>query len=134
MLFTAPIFFVLHPPLPCPNLSPVRMNDNFRIFLKDRKYPGEFGDSCVYESMSYSFSFGTHIFQTIAQNFFLQISTDSFSLCLFRSWYEFTSQRNFGARSLILDMIRSSSLIIIKPCTYNILITFQSTTSVSDRK
>lgn len=56
-------------------------------------------------------------FQTIAQNFFLQINTISAFFSIFSSKCDSTSHKNFGARSWILDVMVSSSLMIINPCT-----------------
>lgn len=59
----------------------------------------------------------TGTFQTIAQNFFLQINTISVFFSTFSSKCDSTSHKNFGARSWILDVMVSSSLMIINPCT-----------------
>ena len=60
--------------------------------------------------------------QTIAQNFFRHIKTESFFFSLFSSKCDSTSHRNFGARAWILAVIDSSSRMIIKPCKENISI------------
>lgn len=55
---------------------------------------------------------------TIDQNVFLHINTVSISFCLFSSVYDLTSHRNLGARSLTLDIVHSSSLIMTNPCIF----------------
>lgn len=61
-------------------------------------------------------SFYKDTLQTIAQNFFLQISTDSIFFSLFFRECNSTSHRNFGARSRILVIRDFSSRIIMNPC------------------
>lgn len=61
-------------------------------------------------------SFYEDTLQTIAQNFFLQISTDSIFFSLFSRECNSTSHRNFGARSEILVIRDFSSRIIMNPC------------------
>lgn len=56
------------------------------------------------------------LFQMIAQNLFLQNRTVSIFLYLSSSWWVSTSQRNLGAKSPILEIIDSSSLIMTNPC------------------
>ena len=60
-------------------------------------------------------SSGTSTPQMMAQNFFLQIKTCSGMFFSFSNVWVVTSHRNFGARSLILERVVFSSLIMIKP-------------------
>jgi hypothetical protein len=62
---------------------------------------------------------GTSSPQMMAQNFFLQIKTCSGIFSSFSNVRVVTSHRNFGARSLILERIVLSSLIMIKPWMSN---------------
>jgi hypothetical protein len=70
--------------------------------------------------MAPSQTIAQNITQTIAQNFFLQNRTWSVPLSSFSNMCAVTSQRNFGARSMILERVWFSSLIMTKPCMFTI--------------